>query len=57
MKKSQKIEKWIENKRPNVYYFDLIRQSIPNQNKVVSKDREDTLEYFLSCLQKRNENI
>ena len=32
---------------PNEYLLDSIRrQSIPNQNKVVSKDREDLLEYL-----------
>ena len=44
----------IENKRPSEYHFDSInRQSIPNQNKVVSNDREDSLEYLKFLIEKK----
>ena len=50
MKKSKKFEKerkQIGNKRPNDYHFGPVRKhSIPNQNGIVNKDREDSLEYL-----------
>ena len=53
----KQLEKQIGNKRPNEYHFDSIRrQPIANQNKVVTKDIEDCLQY-LGVPYRKNANI
>ena len=47
MKKLEKQLKQIEIKSPNEYHFDSMgRQSIPSQNHLVRKEKEDSLTYF-----------
>ena len=47
LRSKKKKKKQIENKRPNEYHFDSMgKQSIPSQNNLARKDREDLLTYF-----------